>query len=756
MCDLQAQDRCHRIGQTKPVTVYRLITENSMEERLVKRAERKLLLDALLMQQRSSASSTSLATASLNLAAALVAAIEKEPANPGVSDEKPDLLSRDEIMSMLIFMSRCVYSKSIKAENTESVKAEHEAAPLAAAADQPFVVKPFEADNVAQALSHVHQRPYEPSAEAADRFQRLLAHSRQRTVSDFTSTSSINCLEPAVPQHVPIVMFDFNRMQSIYRLTQVQPPEAAVEFAIATSPSASKTARANAARAAVVAAAQAHGDLILQAPSEFMAMHRGMLCHSLLQLRHEERQLLLKRWAAYCERVKLEIEPPAVKVEVKEAKTPARRGKKVVEEMEDEEPEPPKSRRSSSKGAAASATKATPKSRSRKSKMEDEAKPEDAPASVASSSAEAPAPATPAPGGRRTRSSGPPPPVEPEVSARKPRSASKSAAKPAPISSAKKSKKDDEPKSRRRSDAPPAPVYTRALIDNNLPVHPLMPDSAFYVYACKPRGRQQDDRVRVTIQRRRVVVSQHKILHEVSGLDTMEATLNQAVRFLQRKSSTLYQVCPDPINPTMDAVIDTLHNLYQPLSLQPNSLSGIAGLLAQDCPYDVSQAYHLPLSSASSALLSGAALRYSSAIYNCTSQYFTWHLSAIGADLVNAPTAPADKRRWRQEDWCHLCKTYGDVVVCNWCPRVYHLACIGLSHPPQGAYSCPQHQCARCDRKAYQAGGLLFRCVVCPCAYCEDCLPDNNRLDLGLRILSCFGLQFVPHKISFCRSLRRT
>lgn len=49
--DLQAQDRAHRIGQTKQVKIFRFITENSVEERIVERAEMKLHLDQVVIQQ---------------------------------------------------------------------------------------------------------------------------------------------------------------------------------------------------------------------------------------------------------------------------------------------------------------------------------------------------------------------------------------------------------------------------------------------------------------------------------------------------------------------------------------------------------------------------------------------------------------------------------------------------------------------------------------------------------------------------------
>jgi len=46
----QAMDRAHRIGQKKPVMVYRMVTEESVEERMVERAMKKMFLDAMVVQ----------------------------------------------------------------------------------------------------------------------------------------------------------------------------------------------------------------------------------------------------------------------------------------------------------------------------------------------------------------------------------------------------------------------------------------------------------------------------------------------------------------------------------------------------------------------------------------------------------------------------------------------------------------------------------------------------------------------------------
>ncbi|ODV63482.1 DNA translocase ASCRUDRAFT_73329 [Ascoidea rubescens DSM 1968] len=49
--DLQAMDRAHRIGQKKQVKVFRFVTENAIEEKVIERAAQKLRLDQLVIQQ---------------------------------------------------------------------------------------------------------------------------------------------------------------------------------------------------------------------------------------------------------------------------------------------------------------------------------------------------------------------------------------------------------------------------------------------------------------------------------------------------------------------------------------------------------------------------------------------------------------------------------------------------------------------------------------------------------------------------------
>ncbi|KIW01314.1 uncharacterized protein PV09_07350 [Verruconis gallopava] len=49
--DLQAMGRAHRIGQTKPVTIYRLVSADSIEEKILEAAKNKLVLEYVTIQK---------------------------------------------------------------------------------------------------------------------------------------------------------------------------------------------------------------------------------------------------------------------------------------------------------------------------------------------------------------------------------------------------------------------------------------------------------------------------------------------------------------------------------------------------------------------------------------------------------------------------------------------------------------------------------------------------------------------------------
>ncbi len=44
------------------------------------------------------------------------------------------------------------------------------------------------------------------------------------------------------------------------------------------------------------------------------------------------------------------------------------------------------------------------------------------------------------------------------------------------------------------------------------------------------------------------------------------------------------------------------------------------------------------------------------------------------------------------DDECWLCHDGGELVLCDRCPRSYHVACLGLAETPPGEFIC-----GRCD-----------------------------------------------------------
>ena len=48
---LPPQDRCHRIGQTRPVVIFRLVTKNTIDESIVQRAQAKRAIEKLVVHE---------------------------------------------------------------------------------------------------------------------------------------------------------------------------------------------------------------------------------------------------------------------------------------------------------------------------------------------------------------------------------------------------------------------------------------------------------------------------------------------------------------------------------------------------------------------------------------------------------------------------------------------------------------------------------------------------------------------------------
>ncbi|XP_018099831.1 chromodomain-helicase-DNA-binding protein 1 isoform X3 [Xenopus laevis] len=106
--DLQAQARAHRIGQKKQVNIYRLVTKGSVEEDIIERAKKKMVLDHLVIQRMDTTGKTVLHTGSTpssstpfnkeELSAILKFGAEELFKEPEGEEEEPQEMDIDEIL----------------------------------------------------------------------------------------------------------------------------------------------------------------------------------------------------------------------------------------------------------------------------------------------------------------------------------------------------------------------------------------------------------------------------------------------------------------------------------------------------------------------------------------------------------------------------------------------------------------------------------------------------------------------------------
>ena len=87
------------------------------------------------------------------------------------------------------------------------------------------------------------------------------------------------------------------------------------------------------------------------------------------------------------------------------------------------------------------------------------------------------------------------------------------------------------------------------------------------------------------------------------------------------------------------------------------------------------------------------------------------------------------QRTFINQDHCQHCSDGGALICCDKCPVSVHVDCYkacsgGEVREGLGkTWSCMHHYCINCWGSASTVGGLLYRCEVCPYAWCDSCLP---------------------------------
>lgn len=124
------------------------------------------------------------------------------------------------------------------------------------------------------------------------------------------------------------------------------------------------------------------------------------------------------------------------------------------------------------------------------------------------------------------------------------------------------------------------------------------------------------------------------------------------------------------------------------------------------------------------------------------------------------------------QDYCDVCQQGGEIILCDTCPKAYHLVCLDpeLEEAPEGKWSC-----AKCEAEGTQAvedeeddehqefcrvckdGGELICCDMCPSAYHIFCLdpPLSDLPETSWRCPRC-SCPPLPYKVAKILSWRWT
>lgn len=59
--------------------------------------------------------------------------------------------------------------------------------------------------------------------------------------------------------------------------------------------------------------------------------------------------------------------------------------------------------------------------------------------------------------------------------------------------------------------------------------------------------------------------------------------------------------------------------------------------------------------------------------------------------LFSVETEDGDGYETDHQDYCEVCQQGGEIILCDTCPRAYHMVCLDpdMEKAPEGKWSCP-------------------------------------------------------------------
>ncbi|XP_042501436.1 uncharacterized protein LOC122079227 [Macadamia integrifolia] len=93
--------------------------------------------------------------------------------------------------------------------------------------------------------------------------------------------------------------------------------------------------------------------------------------------------------------------------------------------------------------------------------------------------------------------------------------------------------------------------------------------------------------------------------------------------------------------------------------------------------------------------------------------------------LYKTPTLKTHERvrsclpEYKSDYICSICHYGGELLLCDRCPSVFHLSCLGLKDLPEGKWFCPSCRCGICGQSEFDGNDKEFTATMA--LHCDQC-----------------------------------